>query len=185
MSTVIKTLEEKKSKILIKVNWNDKYPVDHGNDIVTVQLFKNGSKEGEVVELNKDNHWQFTWENIEMNKYYELAEFGMNIGYDSDLIYREDDASDEYVYQITKTQHLGSISLSKTDVETNKGIQGAVIEIYDINKHKVKELVTDINGKVFTDLPIGKYTLCEVCHNSFNKQIGIIIEKDSILQKNI
>lgn len=182
MSTVIKALDTNKSKITIYVNWNDKYPLDHHNDIVIVQLFKNGKKEDLEIELNKNNDWQYTWSNIEKNKYYELVEVKMNNGYDSKLICIQDDDSDEYTYQIIKTQHVGAISLTLFDCEANKGLSKEKIDIYDVNKHKVKEVVTDNNGKLFTDLPIGKYMLFNIKHKL---QHEILIENDVILQKEI
>ncbi|MEG0680057.1 MAG: SpaA isopeptide-forming pilin-related protein, partial [Eubacterium sp.] len=56
----------------------------------------------------------------------------------------------------------GSITLNKTAEETQKALSGAVFELKDANG-KVVEKTTDENGQIiFTDLPMGTYTIREI-----------------------
>ncbi len=55
----------------------------------------------------------------------------------------------------------GKVEISKTDLVTSEPIAGAKIEIFDRLGSKIYEDISDEKGKIYAELPYGKYTFKE------------------------
>lgn len=55
----------------------------------------------------------------------------------------------------------GKVEISKTDLTTSEPVAGAKIEIFDRLGSKIYEDISDAKGKIYAELPYGKYTFKE------------------------
>lgn len=84
MTVYVKNSEETdngtKDVSVIKI-WEDKdYEVNRPNSI-DVQLLKNG-KVADIVTLNKDNQWQYSWKNLDTAYSWDVVEKNVPAGYE-------------------------------------------------------------------------------------------------------
>lgn len=89
-SSTVKTntvVTKKTESITVDKEWSDNNDqAGKRPNSVSIQLYKNGNKQGDPVQLTQDNNWKYTWKDIQDNKddVYTVQEVGdLPAGYTS------------------------------------------------------------------------------------------------------
>ena len=115
-TTIINKYQPGKTSISVIKAWEDgnnqdgKRPTD-----IKVQLYADGSKQGEEITLNAGNQWSYTWSDLDEMKsgqkiVYTVEEVGKIVGYDTVI---SGEAKTGYVITNSHTPELTNISGEK------------------------------------------------------------------------
>ena len=148
--TITNTHEIEYVDVLVTKVWNDNNDQDGIRpEAVTIAL-KNGTKTEDVIELNEENNWKYTFENLpkhsngsEIN--YDVQESGVPVGYTSVKT-----GNPETGFVITNTHEIEYVDVSVTKVwddnNDQDGIRPEAVTIALKNGSKTEDVI-ELNEK--------------------------------------
>lgn len=185
---------DEKTSVTVTKKWEDNNNQDGVRpDSIQVELLKDGIGSNEIITLNENNSWTYTWDNL--NKYkngviinYTVDEVSVPTGYQKDVSnVTTQEMINETAYLITNTHETEKTNIEVTKV-WNHGINTDIPDKAEIKLLAdgvvidTKDATSANNWVVrFTNLPVYRdggveivYTLDETAIDGYETVIGVI-----------
>ena len=185
---ILKNIHEvERVNVSVSKVWNDNNNQDGlRTDSVQVRLYANGIATSEIVTLNAENHWSYTWENLYGYYHgskivYTVVEENAPEGYTAAVTGTQEDG---YVVTNTHVPYVLDIPVSKVwnDNNNQDGIRPATVTVtLHADGAEVASLILSADNSwsgSFTSLPVmanGQeitYTLTETVPEGYEAQIS-------------
>lgn len=149
-----------KNKVIsVQLQWDDAHKVEHSDDRIKVQLYRDGQPYGSETILG---YWIHDWELSEkefLDHTWEVKVIENKQGYISQVQYDKETST----FKILNTKITGTVHVRALDSSNDRiGLKGAIFIVKDTDGNKVSEIVTDAYGNASVMLPEGEYTLHQI-----------------------